>query len=145
MANSFPMVLSWKHLIPLHQWMIEPKRLLANSHMKWLKLLFLISSWGNVIHNFRIYYVCSFKLHWVFLYILTFLQTNINAFSSECQYFIAGYIPGQAFLFLGWVSFFFFFFSIWLPVDFHPLGKSFHPIMSSLTLSNQGMTHSFLV
>lgn len=40
---------------------------------------------------------------------------------------------------------FLFFFSIWLPVDFHPLGKSFHPIMSSLTLSNQGMTHGFLV
>lgn len=80
--------------------MIEPKRLLANSHMKWLKLLLLISSWGNVIHNFRIYYVCFFKLHWVFLYILAFLQTNINAFSSECQYFIVGYIPGQAFLFL---------------------------------------------
>ena len=46
--------------------------------------------------------------------------------------------------YLSWVSFFFFF-PIWLPVDFHPLGKSFHPILSSLTLSNQVMTHSFLI
>lgn len=58
-ANSPSSISSWKHLIPLNQWTIEPKSLLANSHMKSLKLSFMISSWGNEIHSFSIYCVCT--------------------------------------------------------------------------------------
>lgn len=78
--HSPPMILPWKHLNPFSQWIIEPKRLLANSYRKLSKLSFLVSSWGNEIHSCRIYCACIFQLHWVFLYFLAFCKHQFVLF-----------------------------------------------------------------